>query len=136
MLIWKDIFTKIALFKDFFMLNSNPLEFLGYLLPFKRYEWKQLFIFNSAWPQCEAFLADFRLLHIQNVVEWALMKINQFCFLHQKAEMHSFAYFSYIGRILTVQQCKTKKRQKIDVAASKPYFQFRNFSRFAHQWVS
>ena len=34
---------------------------------------------------------DFRLLHIQNIVERALMKINQFCFLHQKAEMHSFA---------------------------------------------
>ena len=40
---------------------------------------------------CEAFLADFRLLHIQNVGEWALMKINQLCFLHQKAEMHGFA---------------------------------------------
>ena len=50
---------------------------------------KELF-FNSA-PQCEAFLADFRLLHIQNVEEWALIEIKQFCFLFQKAEMHSFA---------------------------------------------
>ena len=47
--------------------------------------------FNSAWPQCEAFLADFRLLYVQNVAEWALMKINQSCFLRQKAEMRSFA---------------------------------------------
>ena len=34
---------------------------------------------------------DFRLLHVQNVEEWALIKIKQFCFLFQKAEMHSFA---------------------------------------------
>ena len=47
--------------------------------------------FNSVGPQCEAFFATFRLLHVQNVEEWALMKINQFCFLHQKAEIHSFA---------------------------------------------
>ena len=52
---------------------------------------KALIFFNSAWPQCETFLADFRLLNIQNVEEWALMKIYQFCFLHQKAEMHGFA---------------------------------------------
>ena len=32
-------------------------------------------------------LADFRLLHVQIVAEWALMKINQ----RQKAEMRSFA---------------------------------------------
>ena len=39
----------------------------------------------------EAFLATFWLFHVQNVVEWALMKINHFCFLLQEAEMHSFA---------------------------------------------
>ena len=42
-------------------------------------------------PQCEAFLATFRLFHVQNVVEWTLMMINHLCFLHQKAEIHSFA---------------------------------------------
>ena len=38
-----------------------------------------------------AFLATFRLLPAQNVVEWVLMKINHFCFLLQEAEIHSFA---------------------------------------------
>ena len=75
---------KLQCLKIFCMLNLDPLEFLGYLLPFKRYEWKQLFIFNSVWPQCEAILADFRLLHVQNVEEWAVMKINQFCFFTRK----------------------------------------------------
>ena len=82
---------KITVFKLLFTLNSDQLEFLKYLLPFKSYEWKHLIFFNSAWPQCEAFLANFRLLRVQNVVEWALMKINHFCFLLQEAEMHSFA---------------------------------------------
>ena len=52
---------------------------------------KAFHFFNSVWPLSEAFLADFRLLHVQNVAEWALMKINQSCFLRQKAEMRSFA---------------------------------------------
>ena len=73
------------------MLNSDPLKFLSYLKPFRRYEWKHLNFFNSAQPQCEAFFADFRHLHVQNVEEWALIKIKQFCFLFQKADMHSFA---------------------------------------------
>ena len=91
MLIYSSIFTKITVFIELFMLNPDLLEFLRYLLPFKSYKWKHLNFFNSAWPQCEAFLAYFPLLHVQNVEEWVLMKINQFCFLHQKAEMHSFA---------------------------------------------
>ena len=89
--VWRHIFTKITVILVIFMLNSDPLEFLRYILPFKRYQLKHLLFFNSVWPKCEAFFADFRLLHIQKVGEWALMKINQFCFLHQKAEMHSFA---------------------------------------------
>ena len=46
--------------------------------------------FYSVWPQGKAFLGTFLLLHIQNVVDWALLEIKQFCFLFQKAEMHSF----------------------------------------------
>ena len=40
---------KITVFKVLFILNSDLLEFLRYLLPFKRYEWKHLFIFNKRW---------------------------------------------------------------------------------------
>ena len=73
MLIWKPIFMKITVFKLLFTLNSDQLEFLKYILPFKSYEWKHLIFFNSVWPQCEAFLANFQLLCVQNVVEWALI---------------------------------------------------------------
>ena len=45
--------------------------------------------FNSAWLQCEAFLADFRLLHVQNVEEYWIGSNKDKMFL--KAEMHSFA---------------------------------------------
>ena len=58
---------------------------------------KHLVFLNSAWPQCEAFIADFRLFHIQNVEEWALIEIKQFCFLFQKAEMNSFAAMSILA---------------------------------------
>ena len=44
----------------------------------------------SFFELCEAFLADFHL-YIQNVEEWALIEIKQFCFLFQRAEMNSFA---------------------------------------------
>ena len=42
-----------------------------------------------------------------NIVKWAVLKINQFCFLHQSAEMHSFPVM-YKGRIVTVQKAKKK----------------------------
>ena len=51
---------------------------------------KNSYLFLTVRDHSARPLADFRLLHIQNVVEWVLMKKNQFCFLHQKAEMHSF----------------------------------------------
>ena len=37
------------------------------------------------------YLATFRLFHVQNVEYWPIIKINQFCFLLQKAEMHTVA---------------------------------------------
>ena len=40
--IWKHILTNITVLIAIFMLNSYPLEFLRYLLPFKRYQWKHL----------------------------------------------------------------------------------------------
>ena len=43
--------------KAHFMLYSNPLKYLRYILPFKSYECKFLFLFfNSAIPLCEVFL--------------------------------------------------------------------------------
>ena len=45
-----------------------------------------------------------------NIVKWAVLKINQFCFLHQSAEMHSFPVMCILnkGRIVTVQKAKKK----------------------------
>ena len=59
----------------------DPLEFLSYILPFRRYRWKHLIFFNSV---TTVFLATFRLFHVQNVEDWPLMKINQFCFCFRK----------------------------------------------------
>ena len=108
------------------MLNTERLEFLRYLL-FQKIWMKAFNIFNSAWPQCEAFLANFRLLRVQNVVESALMKINHFCFCCRK--LRCKVYFRHIGRIITMQQCKTKNRQKIDVAASKGWTKKNEFKQ-------
>ena len=80
---------KTTLLKVVFTLNSDPLEFLRYLLPFKRYQWKHLIFFNSAWPQGEAFLIKKVLLWLQNIVEWAVVKINHFCFLLREAKIQS-----------------------------------------------
>ena len=40
--------TKMTPFKELFMLNSEPLKFLRYLLPFQRYMQKCFISFNSA----------------------------------------------------------------------------------------
>ena len=93
MLLFENLlFTKITVLKELFMLNSDPLEFLSYISNRLRDMKESIYIFfNSARPQCEACLADYRLLHVQNVKEWALIKIQSVLFLHQKAEMHDFA---------------------------------------------
>ena len=82
---------KITLLKKaHFMLYSNPLKYLRYILPFKSYECKFLFLFfNSAIPLCEVFLAKTLLLHVENAVKWALVKIHNFCFLLEKAEIYT-----------------------------------------------
>ena len=78
---------KITLLKKaHFMLYSNPLKYLRYILPFKSYECKFLFLFfNSA----KFFLAKTLLLHVENAVKWALVKIHNFCFLLEKAEIYT-----------------------------------------------
>ena len=86
MLLFENLlFTKITVLKELFMLNSDPLEFLSYISNRLRDMKESIYIFfNSARPQCEACLADYRLLHVQNVKEWALIKIKQLCFCFRK----------------------------------------------------
>jgi len=118
---------KITVFIELFMLNPNPLEFLRYLLPFKSYKWKHLNFFNSAWPQCKAFLAYFPLLHVQNVEEWVLMKINQFCFLHQKAKMHGFAAKLILDISEEYWQCSIPDKWNVGSQTHRPQRVLRGF---------
>ena len=56
--------------------------------------------FNSAYPQCEEFLANFLLLHVQNVVVWALMKGKSLLFFAAgswDSKLFFYAKLSYTG---------------------------------------
>ena len=57
---------------------------------------KAFTFFNSAWRQCGAFLIKKQLLCVETFVEWAVVKINHFCFLLQEAEIQSYlVMFNY-----------------------------------------
>ena len=91
------------------MLNSDTLIFLQDLLPFKRYIKKHFIFYQSDTTVQGFFVTKTLLLHVENAVKWALVKIHNFCFLLEKAEIYTVNCTHRRKKTITVQQISTKK---------------------------
>jgi hypothetical protein len=72
------------------MLNPNLLKFLGYHNRFLRYLQKRVNFFNSAFYSARTFLNFSQLFGIPLAIKFEPDKIEMFCFLLLKADIHGF----------------------------------------------
>ena len=99
-------FLKITVLNVHIMLNLKLFEFLGYLLPRHHFHF-----FNGAHKKQPLFKANKLLFHVQIIVEWAVLKINDLCFFSAESwELISKAINNFIFIRKTVQQVSEKKR--------------------------